>query len=153
MDLSALHPNLTVADPQAAIDFYVTALGAEVIDAITAGDTIIHSDLRLTSSRGTSTFTVAAPFPGAGSDAPDTDGPTPVSFTLYVDDVDAAHARAVAAGATTTQDPEDWFPGFRQAAVRCPYGHRWFFAAVADHVTAADVQRASDAWMADQGAS
>jgi len=148
MDLSPLHPNLTVADPRAAIDFYVAGLGAEVIDEITAGDAIIHSDLRITSSRGSSTFTVAAAF-GEGAVAPEPDGGTTGAFTLNVDDADAAHARAVAAGATSTQDPFEWFPGFRQAAVRCPAGHRWFFAQVADHVTAADVQQASDAWMAE----
>ncbi|MCA5894932.1 VOC family protein [Isoptericola sp. NEAU-Y5] len=150
MDLSPLHPNLTVADPRAAIDFYVAGLGAEVLDTITAGDAIIHSDLRITSPSGASTFTVAAAFPAEGAVAPEPDGATTGSFTLYVDDADAAHARAVAAGATSTQEPGDWFPGFRQAAVRCPAGHRWFFAQVDDGITAADVQRASDAWMAEQ---
>lgn len=150
MDVSPLHPNLTVADPRAAIDFYVAGLGAEVLDTITAGDAIVHSDLRISTPRGWSTFTVAAAFPAEGAVAPEPDGPTTGSFTLNVDDADAAHARAVAAGATSTQDPADWFRGFRQAAVRCPAGHRWFFAQVADHVTPADVQRASDAWMADQ---
>ncbi|MEL7974587.1 VOC family protein [Isoptericola sp. F-RaC21] len=150
MDLSPLHPNLTVADPRAAIDFYVAGLGAEVIDEITAGDAVIHSDLRIATEKGVSTFTVAAAFPAEGAVAPDRDGATTGSFTLSVDDADAAHARAVAAGATSTQEPGDWFPGFRQAAVRCPAGHRWFFAQVADHVTAADVQKASDSWMAEQ---
>jgi PhnB protein len=150
MDLSPLHPNLTVADPRAAIDFYVAGLGAEVIDEITAGDAIIHSDLRIASGSAWSTFTVAAAFPSEGAVAPEPGGGTTGSFTLNVDDADAAHARAVAAGATSTQEPGDWFPGFRQAAVRCPAGHRWFFAQVADHVTPADVQRASDAWMAEQ---
>ena len=150
MDLSPLHPNLTVADPRAAIDFYVAGLGAELLDEITAGDAIIHSDLRITTARGSSTFTVAAAFPGAGAVAPEPDGGTTASFTLHVEDTDAAHDRAVAAGATSVQPPEDWFPGFRQAAVRCPVGHRWFLVTVADHVTTADIQRASDAWMADQ---
>jgi len=150
MELSPLHPNLTAADPRAAIDFYVAGLGAEVIDTITAGDTIVHSDLRITTARGSSTFTVAGAFPAQGAVAPELDGPTTGSFTLNVDDADAAHARAVAAGATSTQDPSDWFPGFRQAAVRCPAGHRWFFAQVDDGITADDVQRASDAWMAGQ---
>ncbi|WP_166848713.1 VOC family protein [Isoptericola sp. BMS4] len=149
MDLSTLHPNVTVADPRAAIDFYVAGLGAEVLDVITAGDTIVHSDLRI----GGSTFTVAAAFPDHGAVAPGPDGATTSSFTLYVDDADAAHARAVTAGATSTQDPADWFPGFRQAAVRCPAGHRWFFAQVAEHVTADDIQRASDAWMAEASGS
>ena len=78
MDMSALHPNLAVSDARGAIDFYVAAFGAEVDDVITAGDAIIHSDLRLPTTAGFSTFTVAQEFPGAGSTAPDPDGPTSV---------------------------------------------------------------------------
>ena len=139
MDMSALHPNLAVSDARAAID-----------DVITAGAAIIHSDLRLPTTAGFSTFTVAQEFPGAGSTAPDPDGPTSVSFTVPVPDTDAAYARAVAAGATSTAEPADWFEGFRQAAVRCPFGPRWYFVTVADSVTPDDVQRASDAWMSEQ---
>ncbi len=90
MDMSALHPNLAVSDARAAIDFYTAAFGAEVDDVITAGDAIIHSDLRLPTTAGFSTFTVAQEFPGAGSTAPDPDGPTSVSFTVPVPDTDAA---------------------------------------------------------------
>ncbi len=36
--------------------------------------------------------------------------------------------------------------------MRDPYGHRWYFATVAESVTAEDVQRAeSDAWVAERG--
>lgn len=152
MDMSALHPNLAVSDARAAIDFYVAALGAEVSDVITAGDAIIHSDLRLPTAAGFSTFTVAQEFPGAGSVAPDPEAPTSVSFSVPVPDTDAAYARAIAAGATSAAEPADWFAGFRQAAVRCPFGHRWYFVTVADSVTPEDVQRASDAWMSQESA-
>jgi PhnB protein len=148
VDMSSLHPNITVTGAKEAIAFYQAAFGAELVDAITAGDTIIHSDLKL----GTSTFTVAEAFPGAGSVAPDPEGPTSSSFTLPVHDTDAAYGRAIAAGAVSVEEPADWFEGFRQAAVRCPFGHRGFFATVADSVTAEDVQRASDAWVTGQTA-
>jgi len=146
MQNSTLHPNLTVTDARAAIDYYVAAFGAEVIDEITAGETIIHSDLSL----GGSTFTVATAFAGS-SVAPDPAGFVPVSFTVNLssaDDVDATFARAVTAGATAVAEPADWFEGFRQSELRCPFGHRWFLVHVAPEITAADVQRASDAWMA-----
>ena len=146
MQSSTLHPNLTVDDARAAIDFYVAAFGAELVDEITAGDTIIHSDLSL----GGSTFTVATAFAGSSS-APDPSAPSSVSFTVNLAsaaDVDATFARAVAAGATSVAEPADWFEGFRQSELRCPFGHRWFFVHVAPEITAADVQRASDAWMA-----
>ncbi|MBD5787961.1 VOC family protein [Cellulosimicrobium terreum] len=149
MEMSALHPNVTVRGAREAIAFYEAALGAEVIDTITAGDVVVHSDLRLTTAAGSSTFTVAEAFP-PDSVAPEKDAPTHASFSIPVEDTDAAHARAVAAGAVSTAEPGDWFEGFRQAAVRDPFGHRWYFVTVAESVTAQDVQRASDAWIADR---
>lgn len=148
MKMSPLHPNITVTGAREAIAFYEAAFGAELVDAVTAGDAIIHSDLVLRSPAGESTFTVAEAFP-PDSVAPD-GGATHASFTIPVEDTDAAYARAIEAGATSVTEPGDWFEGFRQAAVRCPFGHRWYFVTVAESVTAADVQRASDAWMADQ---
>jgi len=152
MEQSALHPNVTVSGAREAIDFYVAALGAEVVDVVTAGDAVIHSDLRLSSPAGTSTFTVAEAFP-PDSAAPAPGEPTHASFTVPVADTDAAYARAIEAGATSLQEPGDWFEGFRQAAVRCPFGHRWYFTTIAEHVTSEDVQRASDAWLAERSTS
>jgi uncharacterized glyoxalase superfamily protein PhnB len=80
--------------------------------------------------------------------APEPGEPTHASFTVPVEDTDAAYARAIGAGATSLVEPADWFEGFRQAAVRCPFGHRWYFVTVADSVTPSDIQRASDAWVA-----
>ena len=148
MKMSALHPNITVSGAGEAIGVYQEALGAELMDVVTAGDSVIHSDLVLRTSAGEATFTVAEAFP-PDSIAPD-GGATHASFTIPVEDTDAAYARAIGAGATSLAEPADWFEGFRQAAVRCPFGHRWFFVTVADSVTAEDVQRASDAWMADK---
>ncbi|WP_369374790.1 VOC family protein [Promicromonospora sp. Populi] len=145
MKNSALHPNIAVSDARAAIDFYEAALGAETLYVITAGDVVIHADLVLRSAAGESTFTVAPAFP-PDSVAPEADAPTHASFTVPVEDTDAAYARAIAAGATSAAEPGDWFEGFRQAAVRCPFGHRWYFVTVSDTVTQDDVQRASDAW-------
>jgi len=149
MEMSALHPNVTVSGAREAIAFYEAALGAEVVDTITAGDVVIHSDLRLRSAAGVSTFTVAEAFP-PDSVAPEPGAPTHASFTVPVDDTDAAYARATAAGASSITEPSDWFDGFRQAAVRDPFGHRWFFTTVDPSVTAEDVQRASDAWMSER---
>ncbi|GAA4701689.1 putative conserved protein PhnB, glyoxalase superfamily [Promicromonospora umidemergens] len=149
MKNSALHPNISVRDARAAIAFYEAALGAETLSVVTAGDAVIHSDLVLRSTAGESTFTVAGAFP-PDSVAPEPGAPTHASFTIPVEDTDAAYARALGAGATSLAEPADWFEGFRQAAVRCPFGHRWYFVTVADSVTPEAVQQASDAWVADR---
>jgi len=45
----------------------------------------------------------------------------------YVDDVDAHHARAKAAGANILAEPEDQFYGDRTYRVEDPEGHQWYF--------------------------
>lgn len=47
---------------------------------------------------------------------------------LYVPDVDAAHARAVAAGATSMEEPRDVPYGDRRAMVEDPFGNAWQIA-------------------------
>ena len=47
---------------------------------------------------------------------------------LYVKDVDAAFARAVAAGATAVMPPADMFWGDRFGVVIDPFGHEWSIA-------------------------
>ena len=47
---------------------------------------------------------------------------------VYVDDVDAHHERARAAGATILEEPADQFYGDRRYAAEDPEGHQWMFA-------------------------
>ncbi|MDM7853734.1 VOC family protein [Cellulomonas alba] len=145
--MSTLHPNLAVDDPKAAIDFYRRAFGAELVYAVEAFGTVVHSDLRL----GDSTFTVAAAMPSFGSVAPTADGPAHVSFTIDVEDTDAAFARAVEAGATAVDEPSDAFHGGRTAQLRDPFGHRWFLNHQVEEVSPEEMQRRTDEWVASQG--
>ena len=46
---------------------------------------------------------------------------------VQVDDVDAHHARAFAAGATILREPEEPGIGFRIYTAEDPEGHRWMF--------------------------
>lgn len=49
-------------------------------------------------------------------------------FYLYVPDVDAVYKQAVAAGATSFQEPTDQFYGDRSAGVRDAFGNTWYIA-------------------------
>lgn len=53
---------------------------------------------------------------------------TPAFIMVYVDDTDAAFARAVAAGATAREKPEDMPWGDRRATVRDGWGNTWQIA-------------------------
>jgi len=47
---------------------------------------------------------------------------------VYVEDVDAHHARAAAAGAEIAEEPHDEPYGERRYAAEDPEGHCWYFA-------------------------
>jgi len=52
----------------------------------------------------------------------------PAMFYLYVPNVDAVHRQAVAAGATSFQEPTDQPYGDRTAAVADAFGNKWYIA-------------------------
>jgi PhnB protein len=54
----------------------------------------------------------------------------PSSFFLYVDDCDVWYRRAVAAGATPTEEPSDKPYGHRTAVIVDPFGYEWFPASL-----------------------
>jgi PhnB protein len=55
--------------------------------------------------------------------------PTAAMLLLTVPDVDAAYARALAAGATNVEAPADQPYGARRAAVKDAHGNSWYFSA------------------------
>jgi PhnB protein len=61
--------------------------------------------------------------------------PMPAMFYLYVPNVDAAYRRALAAGATSSQQPADQSYGDRTAAVKDTFGNQWYIATHIKDVT------------------
>ena len=61
--------------------------------------------------------------------APATSGDdAPTAMYMYVEDVDAFHAHAVANGAAEVAPPADQFWGDRMSVVKDPDGYQWSFA-------------------------
>jgi PhnB protein len=54
--------------------------------------------------------------------------PMPAMFYLYVPDADAAYRQALAAGATSFQEPTDQPYGDRNAGVQDAFGYKWYLA-------------------------
>jgi PhnB protein len=52
----------------------------------------------------------------------------PAMFYLYVPNVDDVYRQAVAAGATSFQEPTDQFYGDRSAGVKDDFGNKWYIA-------------------------
>ena len=117
-------PYLMVDGAAAAIDFYERALGATERFRLEMPDGGIgHAEIVV---NGATVYLADAPDDMEGNAAnPSKLGGTTVLLYQYVDDVDAAVERAVQAGATVLQAPEDQFYGDRAAVVVDPFGHQW----------------------------
>ena len=55
-------------------------------------------------------------------------GGAPASIYVYVDDVDAAYRRAIAAGAISVSEPSDKPYPERSAGIKDSYGNTWYIA-------------------------
>jgi PhnB protein len=86
-----------------------------------------HAEIQI----GDSVIMLADEFPDMGVRAPAAFGGTPVSISVYVEDVDATFDRAIQAGATVVRPVDDQFYGDRLGQFDDPFGHRW---SVATHV-------------------
>jgi PhnB protein len=65
----------------------------------------------------------------------------PVAFHVFVEDVDATFAKAIAAGGASMGDPEDRPYGERSGFVRDAYGNHWYIATVTSAEAMARAQR------------
>ena len=133
--VQAVFPMLVCRDPAAEMAFCATAFGAvEQVRRPGPDGSTVHVAMRINGA-----FLVAqAEFPGAlASRAPAADGSSPVPIFVYVDDVDRAVERAVAAGARIELPPQDQFWGDRTARIIDPSGHVWTVASRIEETTEA----------------
>ena len=68
------------------------------------------------------------------------------SLYVYVDDVDAAYARALKAGAKSVRAPENAFYGDRTAAVQDPFGNSWGIATHVEDVPPDELRKRAEAF-------
>jgi PhnB protein len=111
----AVTPYLTVKDAGQAIDFYKRAFGARERMRMPMPDgKVAHAELQI----GDSIIML-------GEECPEHGSVSPVGLALYVDSVDNTFERAVEAGASAKEAPEDKFWGDRAGSVTDPFGHKW----------------------------
>lgn len=120
---SGLTPHLAIADKRGgeAIAFYARAFGATERMRMPAEDGVrlMHAHLIVNGA----SLMLHDDFPEYTGSA--MAAPSGVTLHLEVDDADAWHARAIAAGATSRLDPHNAFWGARYAQVADPFGHLW----------------------------
>jgi PhnB protein len=139
-----LSPYICVDGAGAAIDFYGRILGAVERMRLPGSDGKVgHAELQF----GGDLLMLSDEFPEMGVLGPKTVGGTPVTLSVYVDDVDATFAAALAAGATEVTPVEDKFYGDRSGQFLDPFGHRWNVATHVEDVAPEEMARR----MADMG--
>ncbi|GLK68955.1 VOC family protein [Hansschlegelia plantiphila] len=129
-----VEPHLCVIDGAAALAFYQKAFGAKVVMTVPAqdglrlmhatvqlfgGEILVHDEFPEHRGEGVvrSPFTVRGPS-------------VAINVNLdRADDVDAAMARAVGAGAIVVMEPENTFWNARYGRIQDPFGHVWAFNA------------------------
>jgi PhnB protein len=122
-----------------AIDFY-----SEVLGASQRGDRMIAPDGKIGHAElaiGDSLIMLSDEFPEEGVKSPMSLGGSPITMSVYVEDVDAVFARAVAVGGTETQPLKDQFYGDRSGQFEDPFGHRWSVATHVEDVSPEEMQR------------
>lgn len=126
--MRSVTPHLICAGAAAAIDFYKKAFGATEMSRLPGPNgKLMHGSIRI----GDSTVMLVDEMREYGSLGPKALNGSSVIIHLYVEDVDAFTARAVAAGAKITMPVQDMFWGDRYGQLEDPFGHRW---SVATHV-------------------
>ncbi|MGA2795700.1 MAG: VOC family protein [Roseiarcus sp.] len=120
--MHSVTPMLVCAGAADAIEFYKKAFNAVETGRLTGSKgRLLHAAIRM----GDSVVMLTDEFPDFGSFGPKSLKGSPVTIHLYVEDVDAFVARAVAAGAKITMPIADMFWGDRYGQLEDPFGHRW----------------------------
>jgi len=123
-------PYLVAADAAALIDFIACGLGGQETFVMRRPDgTIRHAEMTIGDSH------VMIGQAGGSNSA------FPAMLYVYVPDVDAAYARAVAAGATALHEPTTQFYGDRHGAVVDSNGNQWWIATHVEDVSNEEMER------------
>jgi PhnB protein len=137
-DYPRVIPYLSIDGAAEAIRFYCDVLGAtERVRMDAPGGKVGHAELDVDGS----VIMLADSFPDMSPPTPRALGGTPVTLMVYVADVDAVHARALAAGATEVSPVQDQFYGDRSGQFEDPIGHRWHVASHVEDVSPEEMER------------
>lgn len=138
---------LIVDDAAKALDFYREAFGARELFRLpmsdgNGSDKIGHAEIQIGDTR----VMLADEFPQMNALSPTHRGGATASFMIYVEDADAAWAKAIKAGAKEDRPVTDEFWGDRIGTVVDPFGHKWSLATHIEEVAPEEMQRRMAAW-------
>ena len=135
-------PYLIVDGAAEAIRWYGEALGAVEVLRLPLGDKVGHAEIRI----GDSIVMLSDEWPDYGKLGPKARGGATSGLNVYLEDVDAAFARALAAGASVERPVEDQFYGDRSGTIVDPFGHSWTLSTHIEDLSEEEIQQRMAAW-------
>jgi PhnB protein len=134
----SITPYLSVRGAALAIEFYKKVFGATEIMRMPGPEGQVgHAEVEI----GDSILMLSDEYPGIDFLGPQSRGGTTVPIHLYVRDVDATVALALAAGAKLRSPVADQFYGDRRGTIEDPFGHVWHIATHTEDLSEAQVKR------------
>jgi len=130
-------------DARSAIEFYRSAFGAQIrmVAPGPDGKGVMHAEITV----GDSIIMMGEECSTSPMKSAQTLGGSPVSFYLYFEDVDAAFAKATAAGGKVQMPVQDMFWGDRIGSLTDPFGYSWMLATHKEDLTEDEVQKRAKA--------
>jgi uncharacterized glyoxalase superfamily protein PhnB len=104
----------------------------------------MHGEMRI----GDSVVMIGEEMPDMNRNSPRKFGGSPVGFYVYVENLDEAWKRAVAAGARPQMPPTDMFWGDRTGTLEDPFGHVWSLAEHVKDPTPEEMEREQEKFFA-----
>jgi len=140
----SLTPYLFIKGAASAIEFYKNVFGAtERMRMPGADGRIMHAELQI----GDSILMLADENPKIGALSPQTIGGSGGLVSVYIADVDAVVAKAIAAGANLVRPVKDQFYGDRTGGIIDPFGHIWSVATHVEDVSPDEMRKRAAAAM------
>jgi PhnB protein len=138
---ATLNAYITIKGCSEAIEFYKKAFGAKEIGRLLMPDGLIaHAEIEIEGSL----LMLADENIEWGNKGPLTIGGNPMTFGLYVKDVDAAFQKAVDAGGTIAMPVADMFYGDRVGQVMDPFGFKWMIGTHIKDISYDEMQKIYD---------
>ncbi len=137
-------PYLIVNGGVAAIEFYKKAFGAtELMRMPGPSGKLMHAEIKI----GNSPIMLGDEAPERDVKGPQSLGGTTFGMCLYVPDVDAMFAAAIAAGGKELYPVKNQFYGDRSGTLIDPFGHKWTIATHIEDVPPEQMQQRAEAAM------
>lgn len=144
---NSVTPMFVFKDIRRAIEFYKRAFGAIERYAMPGpdGTGVMHAEVLI----GDSIIMMGEERPGQPCKSAETLGHSPVSFYLYVSNVDEVFRTALDAGAETKMPVQEMFWGDRCGTLQDPFGYSWMIATHSRDLTPEEIAEGAKAWFAE----